>query len=302
MSKIDLYKGECLKREDGVTYIATVSGGKDSVTMCDLLLKNGYPVDFIIFTDTLEEFDEMYEYIEKLKDYFQERYNKEIVVLKPKSTFDDWCNGVIEKKSAKRKGMVRGIPTKDGMCYWRRESKIYPVERFIKKIKIQNELEKSINLSKNKTIHKDFKVIQYIGYTMGEDRSVQDTDITTFKYPLKDIFKMTEEDCKAYISKQDMENPLYKHFSRTGCAMCPFQSDKSWFMVWKHYPKIWDKMLKREMKLDYIHHNKNKVINKYWFINHKTILEKEKEFQKMEKQGSLFDFSDEPVKDCFCKI
>ena len=37
-------------------YIATISFGKDSTVMCDLLLKNGYPVDYIVFTDTLLEF------------------------------------------------------------------------------------------------------------------------------------------------------------------------------------------------------------------------------------------------------
>ena len=45
----------------------------------------------------------------------------------------------------------------------------------------------------------------------------------------------------------------------------------------------------------------NKIKNKYWFPNFKTISDYEKEFIKI-NQGSLFDFSDEPLKDCFCKI
>lgn len=265
-------------------HIATISGGKDSMTMCDLLLKNGYPVDEIIFTDTLEEFEEMYIYLEKVKEYFLTRYKKEIVVLKPKKTFEHWAFGTIEKDGAKRKGMIRGIPTKDGMCYWRRESKTNPMEKYLK--------EK----------YKDEQITFYIGYTKGENRSVKETEYFKYLYPLQDIFCMTEEDCKVYLSKQDMENPLYKHFSRTGCAMCPFQSDKSWFNIWKYYPKVWDKCLKREMQLDYLDNNKAKVINKYWFVGHKTMLQKEEEFQKKDNQGSLFDFSDEPIKDCFCKI
>ena len=28
----------------------------------------------------------------------------------------------------------------------------------------------------------------------------------------------------------------------------------------------------------------------------------EKKFKTIDNQGSLFDFSDEPLKDCFCKI
>ncbi|WP_026803606.1 phosphoadenosine phosphosulfate reductase domain-containing protein [Aliarcobacter lanthieri] len=51
-------------------YIATISGGKDSVAMTDLLLKNGYPVDYILFYDTFLEFPIMYKYLEKVKKYF----------------------------------------------------------------------------------------------------------------------------------------------------------------------------------------------------------------------------------------
>lgn len=273
-----------IEREEGVTYIATISGGKDSVTMCDLLLKNGYPVDDIIFTDTLLEFDEMYKYIGKLKDYFSSRYKKQIITLKPNSFFEDWCFGAIEKDGSKRKGYIRGIPTKDSPCYWRREAKIYPVDRFI---------------NEN---YKDKKIVQYIGYTLGENRSVQDTEKITFKYPLKDIFKMSEEDCKEYISKQDMENPLYKHFSRTGCSFCPFQSDASWFNVWKYHQDIWKRMFDIEHTLYELEMMGGKVVNKHWFIGHKTLEDMEKKFIKADKQGSLFDFSDEPVKDCFCKI
>lgn len=59
-------------------YIATISFGKDSTVMCDLLLKNGYPVDYIVFKDTLMEFPFMYEYKEKVCAYFRERYGKEV--------------------------------------------------------------------------------------------------------------------------------------------------------------------------------------------------------------------------------
>lgn len=273
-----------IKKEKNTVYIGTISFGKDSTTMNDLLAKNKYPLDEIIFTDTLEEFDEMYDYGKKVNKYFLERYGKKITYLRPKSTFEDWAYGIIEKNSAKRKGMIRGIPTKDGMCYWRRESKIYPIEKYLKE-KYPNK-----------------QIVFYIGYTKGENRSVKETETFKYIYPLQDIFMMTEEDCKQYLSSQDMENPLYKHFSRTGCAMCPFQSDKSWFMVWKHYPKIWQKCLDREINLNYLHNNKAKVINRYWFVGHKTILQKEKEFKKIDNQASLFNFSDEPVKDCFCKI
>lgn len=36
-------------------YIATLSGGKDSTAMVDMLLRNQKPLDYIVFKDTLHE-------------------------------------------------------------------------------------------------------------------------------------------------------------------------------------------------------------------------------------------------------
>lgn len=48
--------------ENSTTYIATLSGGKDSAAMLDLLLRDKKPLDHIVFYDTLHEFAAMYEY------------------------------------------------------------------------------------------------------------------------------------------------------------------------------------------------------------------------------------------------
>jgi hypothetical protein len=41
---------------------------------------------------------------------------------------------------------------------------------------------------------------------------------------------------------------------------------------------------------------------KRWFSGYRSCEDMEQMFMHKEKQGSLFDFSDEPLKDCFCKI
>ena len=79
-------------------YIATISGGKDSTVMCDLLLKNGYQVDYIVFNNTLIEHKEMYQYINKLEKYFKERYNKKITKLKPNKKPEDIIFRKVKKK------------------------------------------------------------------------------------------------------------------------------------------------------------------------------------------------------------
>ena len=271
-----------IKREENTTYIATISGGKDSVTMCDLLLKNGYPVDYIIFNDTLAEFEDMYIYLEKVKEYFKNRYKKEITVLKPNKTPEEHIFGKIKREDAKRVGFIRGVFNPlVGFCEWRKIAKITPTEKFLTSNKI-----------------KKYKL--YIGFTIDETSRANRED-GKFIYPLIDYFNMSETNCQEYLIKQDMENPLYRDFTRTGCSFCPAGSKKHRYNLYKNHNKVWEYMKKIENVLDSKEKQGERVIQKYWYSDG-SMTDMEKIFKEKDKQGSLFDFSDEPLKDCFCKI
>jgi 3'-phosphoadenosine 5'-phosphosulfate sulfotransferase (PAPS reductase)/FAD synthetase len=266
-----------IKREKNTTYIATISGGKDSVTMCDLLLKNAYPVDYIVFNDTLDEFKDMYDYIDRVESYFKLRYKKEITRLKPKKSYNQYIFHV--RKRGERKGKCAGLPNASNpFCEWRRDAKIVPFERWSKKLG-------------------EHKI--YIGITTDEQNRTNRDDCK-FIYPLIDIFKMSEADCKQYLIEQEMENPLYRHFNRTGCRKCQYQSDRDFFNIWKYYPEVWNEFKYYENEINKLNNVDEK--NKYWFTNYRTCADMENKFIEADKQGSLFDFSDEPLKDCFCKI
>lgn len=264
-------------------YIATISGGKDSVTMCDLLLRNNYPVDYIIFNDTLDEYEEMYAYLDKVEEYFKSRYGKVITRLKPVKTYDEYIFNI--RKRGENVGKIAGLPNPTmGFCEWRRDSKIIPMQKWIKKNNIQ-----------------DYKL--YLGITIDErHRAKEDMYLANNGipiYPLIEYFNMSERDCQEYLINQEMENPLYRHFKRTGCAKCQFKSKADWFKTWKHYPKAWNeiKVLEKRVKEHHI-----EAISYNMFADFKKTEDLEKEFMKADKQGSLFDFSDEPLKDCFCKV
>jgi len=256
-------------------YIATISGGKDSVTMCDLLLKNKYKVDYIVFNDTLNEHDEMYEYIDKVDNYFQQRYGIKITRLYPNKNTNFKKSMFRLRTKGEAKGKVTGLRNANNkFCEWRNDSKIIPFEKWAKQFK-------------------EYKV--YIGITLDEQHRCDRTK--HFLYPLIDDFKMTERDCKQYLIEQEMENPLYRHFNRTGCANCHYQSDKDLYMIWKHYPKAWQFFVDTEAEMA-----DKDTAYKSWFSKYRTCAQMEQLFLEKEKQGSLFDFSDEPLKNCFCKI
>lgn len=90
-----------------MTYIATLSGGKDSTVMVDMLLRHDRPLDYIVFKDTLHEFELMYRYVERLSKYFKSRYGKEIIVLMPEISFEDSVFGKISK--GENEGVIRGL-------------------------------------------------------------------------------------------------------------------------------------------------------------------------------------------------
>ncbi len=117
-------------------YIATISFGKDSTAMCDLLLKNGYPVDYIVFNDTLDEFDLMYKYKSKVENYFKERYNKEIITLLPNRNFRDSVLRIVKKsETPARNGQFVGLPVANGkaMCHLRKTLKMNPFDSWVRK-------------------------------------------------------------------------------------------------------------------------------------------------------------------------
>jgi len=260
-------------------YIATISGGKDSVAMCDLLLKNGYPIDYILFNDTGLEFKEMYKYIDKVESYFKERYNKEIIRTKPKKTFEELIFG--KRVRGQNEGKVKGFFSASiPFCDLRSYAKDYPTKEFLKKNNIT-------------------EYTMYIGYTNNEKKrakSYKDQNPNSI-FPLIEYFDMSEDDCKRYLIEQEMENPLYRHFNRTGCKFCHYQSEDAWFKIWKYYNDEWQELKALEQKL-----LEMDAVSPHIFLEHRTTDDMEKLFKAKDKQNSLFDFSDEPIKDCFCKI
>jgi len=259
-------------------YISMLSGGQDSTAMTLKLLELGEPVDYIVFSDTGLEFDDMYEYIDKLDLFFQRKYGKKIIRLHPKNDFEFWTFG--ETTKGENIGMIRGTPRVSLPCFWRRDAKEYPLTRWLKENNIT-------------------KFIKYVGYTASETSRANGMEEFNYKAPLIE-WNWTESDVQKYLKDNMMENKLYQHFSRTGCAVCPKQTINDKYMIWKRYKKEWDYMVDVETRLKLARKAKGEKHSPAWHDLYFTD-QLEKMFIKKDRTPT-FEFEFEAVQDCFCKI
>ena len=259
--------------------IANVSGGRDSTAMVVKWLELGNTLDYILFCDTGYEFEDMYEYIDKLDSYLKKEFNKSITRLDSSKEIEKWA---FQKPIAKGmyKDRLRGIPKTIGKEYCTRETKVYPTKRFV------------IDKSPNK-----FKNIALIGYTYNEVEKgrISNLDYAISKYPLHE-WRYNESEVDSFLKKRGIHNPLYNHFTRTGCFFCPKQSKRSLYTLYKHYPKYFKIMLEWEAKAKELN-----CANQTW-IPYKSLSLQQKEFEYLESIDTEPLFKDYITENesCFC--
>jgi 3'-phosphoadenosine 5'-phosphosulfate sulfotransferase (PAPS reductase)/FAD synthetase len=197
--------------------IICFSGGKDSTAMLLRMIELNYKIDRIIFADTTLEYPNTYIWIKKIETII----NHKIEILSPKKSFDHWFYGEFTK--GKYKGLRRGFPYIITKCYWSRESKFNPLTKAQGK-------GNNIFIGIAKDEEKRSYAKQYI-YKPNK-----------FYFPLID-WGWSEEDCFIYLKNKGLEHPLRYRFNRSGCWLCPKQSKKSLYSLYKYYPELWNKLL-----------------------------------------------------------
>lgn len=257
--------------------IANLSGGRDSTAMVVKWLEMGNSLDKIIFCDTLYEFPQMYDYLNQLNAYLKAKFNKEITFLKPSCDILKKWAFEYPIQRGEYAGRLRGLPKALGLDYCTRELKANATRDFIK------------NLSNNK-----FKNDVLIGYTYNEVERGRISNLSygVSVYPLHQ-WHFNEYECEEFLKKRAIANPLYKHFERTGCFLCPKQNTRSLKALFENYPNLWEKMKQME--------NKAQELNcvTQTFKANKSLIE----YERLFKENPSFDFSDDYESEhiCFCK-
>jgi 3'-phosphoadenosine 5'-phosphosulfate sulfotransferase (PAPS reductase)/FAD synthetase len=236
-------------------HIVSFSGGKDSTLMLLLMLEKGMPVDDIIFADTGMEFQELYDYIERIERHI----GRKVTRIKGNKTWDDLFFAV--KRKGNNIGQIYGFPMTMA-CDMTRRLKLQPIERYYR------------------SINEPFTV--YIGIARNEpDRYARLKENECA--PLYD-WGITEDFVIAELKRRGLHNPLYDTFDRLGCYTCPNINFKELRLMRKRYPAEWAKLM-------WYGEQAEKHATRRRFAEFKpgwTMREIEEKFKQEDRQGVLF--------------
>ena len=202
-------------------YIASFSGGKDSTAMILKVMELDLPLDRIVFCDTGLEFGEQRNIIRIAERKFKElKPNVEFDWIKSEKTFEEYFYTV--NNTGKRKGQIWGWPFMIG-SWCNSRLKLKPLNKYFKQVG-------------------DHK--RYVGIAADEPERYKRLKSNCIA-PLY-LLGMNECSCLNYIKEKGFRNPMYWKFERLGCYLCPKQSLNSLRSLRRHYPDLWNKMLRMD--------------------------------------------------------
>lgn len=195
------------------TYWASVSGGKDSLFMLNLILHNleKYPLDGVMHFEL--EID--YPFINTVIDYMHaecEKHGIPFYRIKPRTSWEELYNKY-------------GFPTKQQRWC----NNMY-------KLDARKQLEKFMN-------SRGYYVMSYIGYCADEEKRFQ-------KGNLQERYPLVEEGIKeSTILEWAKSQPIFNHFYETnrrcGCMYCPMASYMELAYLYKYYPERFGDMIEK---------------------------------------------------------
>lgn len=184
-------------------HILGLSGGKDSAALA-VYMRDRVPEMEYIFTDTLKELPETYEYLAKLEAYL----GKPIVRLNADRGFDHWLG-------------VHGNYLPSPRSRWcTRILKLVPFERYVG----------------------EDDVVTYVGIRADEDREgyISTKPNIRARFPFKedgikkaDVFRILEN---AGLGLPE----YYKWRSRSGCFFCFYQRKSEWLGLKENHPELFE--------------------------------------------------------------
>lgn len=194
------------------SYWASVSGGKDSLYMLNLILHNldRYPLNGVVHFEL--EID--YPFIHDVIDYMEsecKRFGITFVRIKPRKSWKELYNRY-------------GFPTHNAR--WCNSE--YKLDAF--------------SQLKEWTRSLGYYTVNYIGYCADEEKRFSKRTNLREIYPLVEN-GIKESEILKWAREQPIFNNFYKTNDRCGCMYCPMASKISFAYLYKYYPDKYEECL-----------------------------------------------------------
>lgn len=205
------------------SYWASVSGGKDSLYMLNLILHNldKYPLDGVVHFEL--EID--YPFIHKVIDYMEsecKRFGIQFVRIKPRKTWEELYYARYGKS-----GNIWGYPTSKAR-WCNKEYKLDAKKQLDEFLKSQG-----------------FYCVHYIGYCLDEEkRWSKRKDDGAEIYPLVQE-GILESSILEWAKGQPLFNHYYETNRRCGCMLCPMADKMNMAYTLKYYPEWFEYMIEK---------------------------------------------------------
>lgn len=213
-------------------YLASVSGGKDSVAMVDRLMAENRPLDYILFYDAGMEFNSIYKVIEKIKEKAIAKKIK-FVTLKPQNDF--LYDMLLRPVNAGTEKEHFGYDWCGGCCRWQTSFKVAEINKFLDSLRGE-----------------DVELIQYVGIAADEPTRLKYENGKT--YPLNE-WGMTEADALKWCYDHgynwlEGDIDLYSILDRVSCWCCGNKNLKELKAIYQYLPEYWLKLKALQSRID----------------------------------------------------
>ena len=204
-------------------YIASISYGKDSLAMLEVIHQNKMPLDRIVHveiwatTDVPAELPDMIAFKKKADRIIYEKYGIKVEHIKAPKTYNDYFYYQCKGKKSRNAGKIYGFPLRKGnWC----NSRL--------KVDVLNQVQKGN--------------ITYIGIAIDEPKRFH--NLTAEKRSPLVEHGWTEKMCRDWCKANDLLSPTYTTSLRGGCWFCHNQSIGQLRILRKRYPELWKMLLK----------------------------------------------------------
>lgn len=241
-------------------YVASCSGGKDSLALVLRLIEEKRPLNYVLFYDTGMEFKAIYRNIEKLRPVVEE-YGAKFVWLRPDTDFllEMFCRPINYRDGS---GTHYGFDWCGGTCRWRTVGKIKTIQSFLDTIG---------------------EYTQYIGIAVDEPQRINLSNNKV--YPLVE-WNMTEKDCLEYCYSRgwnwvehdgETEVDLYSIMDRVSCWCCKNSNLKELRNMYHFLPTYWGYLKGMQSRIERP------------FKGDKTVFQLEERFKEEDSRAEVFD-------------